>query len=116
MPEPIDPSSFDDSDTRPSLAADLASLFGAATAIPARIDEQMIAQANRHAARIRRMRLLLRWGGGAAAVAAMVLVALRIFPSHPAAFQPGQHVTILDAFSLSRQIKHGAKIDTSWDI
>src|SRR5258705_13172260 len=76
----------------------------------------MIPQGNRHAARIRRMRMLLRWGGGAAAVAAMVLVALRLFPNHPPAFQPGQRVTILDAFSLARQIKHGSKIDPTWDI
>jgi hypothetical protein len=62
------------------------------------------------------MRLLLRWGGGAAAAAAVLLVALRVVPDRKAVFDPRARVTILDAFSLARQIKAGGKIDKSWDV
>src|SRR5260221_13097345 len=116
MPEPLDQPLFDDSDVKPSLGADLSSMFGQGLAIPGRIDEIILAAARRQSARARRMKLALRLGGGAAAAAAMVLVVLRLLPSHPPGFQAGQRVTILDAFSLARQIKQGGKIDPSWDI
>jgi hypothetical protein len=62
------------------------------------------------------MRVLLRWGGGAAAAAAAILlVALRLMPDRPV-FHPQARVTILDAFSLARQLKAGGKIDKSWDV
>jgi hypothetical protein len=62
------------------------------------------------------MRLFLRWGGGAAAAAAILLVALRIVPDRRPVFDSRARVTILDAYSLARQIKVGGKIDKSWDV
>jgi hypothetical protein len=107
---------FQPDDATPErLAADLSELYDHGGRIPAEIDRAILHTIRSRAASIRRMRLLLRWGGGAAAAAAMVLVALRVWPSHGPAYHLGATVTILDAFSLARQIKSGAKIDKTWD-
>lgn len=103
----------DDLNAPGGLMVDLSTLYSRTIPVPPAVDEAILAQARRQGLRIRRIRILLRWGGGAAAAAAILLVALRLAqpPSHPSS-----HVTILDAFSLARQLKSGEKPDKSWDI
>ena len=98
-----------------NLISDLSMLYGRSVEVPKAIDEVMFEQSRRHGARIHRLKVLLRWGGGVAAVAAVLLVAIRLVPSAPV-YNPGNHVTILDAFSLARQLKNGSKPDKSWDV
>src|SRR5258708_7077810 len=88
----------------PQFATELSALYGRAVAVPKALDDAVIAHAHRHAARVRRMRALLRWGGSAAAAAAMLFITLHLIPSQPPVFHPGQRITILDAFSLARQL------------
>jgi hypothetical protein len=90
-------------------------LYGHGGRVPAEIDRAILQTIQHRTASIRRMRLVLRWGGGVAAAAAMVLIALHLWPSRGPAYHPGATVTILDAFSLARQIKSGTKIDKTWD-
>jgi hypothetical protein len=97
------------------LITDLAGLYGYRPKIPPATDAAIAAEARRRSGRIHRMRLLLRWGGGIAAAAAVLLIALRLVPG-PSVPAPTAHVTILDAFSLARQIKAGGKIDRRWDV
>src|SRR5438270_55468 len=89
------------SDAPEALRADLTGLYGRGVTIPAAADAAIITAAHRHGARVRRARALFRWTGGIAAAAAMVLVAIRLIPSRPPAFDPSHRVTILDAFSLA---------------
>jgi hypothetical protein len=65
--------------------------------------------------RVKRLRIVLRWSGATAAIAAAVIVAITLLPSTPK-FHAGQKVTILDAFSLARQLKSGKTPDKSWDV
>src|SRR5689334_1755976 len=116
MPEPSAQFPFDDDTVRPQLAADLSALYGRTPQVPKRVDEAIEATARRHAVRLRRMRVFLRWGTGVAAAAAVLLLTIGLWPSRPPVFRPGAQVTILDAFSLARQIKSGKTIDKSWDI
>lgn len=109
-----DPTQFDDS-LPDGLTTDLAALFPPIRVPPA-VDAAVLANIARQSARIRRMRVLLRWGGGAAAAAAVLLVSVHLWTSRPPAYHPGARVTILDAFTLARQLKAGEKIDPSWDV
>ena len=106
----------DDFNSPDGLTADLSRLYRRPVAVPPAVDEAILAHAVRQAAKVRRMRVLLRWGGGIAAAAAMILVAIRLLPSHPPAFNASGRVTILDAFTLARQLQNGAKPDKSWDV
>jgi hypothetical protein len=112
MNGPISHLPEDDLNAPGGLMADLSALYGRTIPVPSAVDAAILAQARRQGMRIRRMRILLRWGGGAAAAAAVLLVALRL--AQPT--RPSSHVTILDAFSLARQLKSGVKPDKSWDI
>ena len=98
------------------LIADLSALYARKSPVPPAMDAAILTEARRRAGRVRQLRLLLRWGGGAAAMAAMLLVALRLIPTGPPKFNPQAHVTILDAFSLARQLKQNVKPDRSWDV
>lgn len=99
-----------------ALTADLVELYGHTPAIPPMVDARIRAESRRHFTRMARSRVLLRWGGGAAAAAAILLVTLRLLPSNPPPFHPQGRLTILDAFSLARQLKSGGRIDKSWDV
>src|SRR5205814_275207 len=99
----------DDAGVTPQLNADLAALYGSQPSVPAAVDASIRAEARRRGGHIRRMRLLLRWGGAAAAAAAVLLVALPLVPTRAPVFHAGTHVTILDAFSLARQLKANAR-------
>lgn len=105
----------DDFDLPAGLRADLRSLYGHNPAVPAEVDRAILRAAPAHLAKGRRLRLFIGWAGAAAAVAAALLIALQLMPSTPR-FREGQRVTILDAFSLARQLKANAKPDKSWDV
>jgi hypothetical protein len=105
----------DDFDLPAGLRADLKSLYGGGPAASAKVERAILAQVPPHMARINRLRIWLRYSGAAAAVAAALLIAIRLVP-HPPAFHEGQRVTILDAFSLARQLKAGRTPDKSWDV
>jgi hypothetical protein len=102
----------DDLNAPDGLISDLSILYRRTVPVPSAVDQAIVAQARRQGMKMRRQRILLRWGGGAAAAAAVLLVALRL--AQPP--RPSNHVTILDAFSLARQLKSGVKPDKSWDI
>ena len=111
----LDPSKRppDDDLTAPRrLMADLSALYNRSVAIPPAIDDAILSHARSRITRMHQMRLMVRWGGGAAAAAAVLLIALRLAPSS----HPSTHVTILDAFSLARQLKSGTTPNKSWDI
>jgi hypothetical protein len=110
-----DPTQFDDS-LPDGLTKDLVALFPPVRVPPA-VEAAILANVGRQSARVRRMRVLLRWGGGAAAAAAVLLVSVHLWTAgRPQAYHPSARVTILDAFSLARQLKAGGKIDASWDV
>ena len=114
----IDPTHqpFDESGTARRLTADLSAIYARSIPIPTSVDEAILKEAHHRASRVRQMRLFFRWGGGLAAAAAILLVTLRLIPSEPPKFNPQSRVTILDAFSLARQLKANSKPDKSWDV
>jgi hypothetical protein len=105
----------DDFDLPSSLATDLKSLYGHAPLVSPQLDRAILGHAPAHMARLKRLRIVLRWSGAAAAVAAIITLAIVLIPSTPK-FHQGQRVTILDAFSLARQLKAGKSPDKSWDV
>ena len=118
-----------------TLRGQLHGLYGAAPRVPGEVDHAILAAAGAKFDRHRRFRLLLRWGGGVAAAAALVLVAIRVATVRPheqtphvamspqeataptvaAAAGPSAKVSILDALRLERQLENDANPPSAWD-
>jgi hypothetical protein len=116
MSEPTSQPPFDDASLPAGLAADLSALYGHSVNVPPAVDAAIETAARRRAAQVRRMRVVFRWGAAVAAAAAVVLMTVAVWPARSPVFHPTGQVTILDAFSLARQLKAGRKIDKSWDV
>jgi hypothetical protein len=116
MSEPTSQPPFDDPSLPAGLASDLSALYGHAVNVPPAVDAAIETAARRRVAQVRRIRIVFRWGAPVAAAAAVVLVALWVRQARSPVFHPSGQVTILDAFTLARQIKAGTKIDKSWDV
>jgi hypothetical protein len=113
-----------------ALADELVALYARRVEVPARVDEAVLAQAQRQLARRRRARVFRRSLVSAAAVAAAI--ALLVWVVRPSALPhapasrgpiaeqrdagPSRHVTILDAFNLARQIEAGGPLSPKWDV
>jgi hypothetical protein len=124
---------FDDAQERvpERLRRDLRDLFAAPGAVPPQIDRAIMGQARRQLAKPRRVVLRLRWAGGIAAAAVIVIGVVLLNPkspiSNPHSPRPGLaegradidhngRVDILDAFRLARQIASGGAMDSRWDL
>jgi len=104
------------------LIDDIRALYG--TRIPVRIevDEAILARVQRRFARRRRMARALRWGVAGVAAAALVLVAVTLWPgvrSLRAAREDidgNGRVNILDALALARHIEQPEAAKAQWDL
>lgn len=105
-----------DDDLPASLRSDLTELFGHSAAVPEKIDAAVLGEIRRRGSHIRRLRWTLRWSGVAAAAAAVVIAAWNLWPAAKPVYRPGATVTILDAYSLARQLKANMHPDKSWDV
>jgi hypothetical protein len=99
-----------------SLRSDLAELFARSAPVPEKIDGAVLAEFHRRASHIRRLRWTLRWSGVAAAVAAVAIICWNLWPASKPMYRPGATVTILDAYSLARQLKANTHPDKSCDV
>ncbi len=107
-------------------------LYRHQASIPPEVDRAIIGTAARRIANLRRFHAVLKWSGGIAAAAAIVLVSLRLaMPGmwHNATPRAGQvarnqprqiHVTgqvnMLDAYLLAREIRSGRKVPGDYDL
>jgi hypothetical protein len=104
-----------------ALAGALRDLQPAAPAVPAALDEAILARARLALARPRRRPVrILRWAGAVAAAAAALLISL-LADWSPAARSPldvdrNGRVDILDAFRMARRIETGPSPDPAWDL
>ena len=94
-------------------------LYAAPGRVPADIDRLILSSARAAIVRRGRMRLALRWCGGAAAAAAVLFLAIRFYPRPPIPAQPSPSVAaasgedlngdgkvdMLDAYLLARRIE-----------
>jgi hypothetical protein len=110
-----------------AFARDLGGLFPSDVAADARVDAAVLRMAGRGSLRRRLTRRTFQWGASAAAIAAALLLAVRLVhppastPAGVVAFSPagidhGGRVTILDAFYVARQLRDGRPPDKSWDV
>jgi hypothetical protein len=109
-----------DLDLPARLAEDLARLQRT-PAVPPEVDAAILASGRLRMRRQRRFRRIARWVGPAVAAAAVLAVVL--YPSPVAhqpevmrAFRAAARPTILDAFSLARQLKEHPVRDRRFDI
>jgi len=126
-----------DLDLPAQLRADLRALDGEAVAVPPEVDRAIVGAARAQFGRQRTWRLVLRWGGGIAAAAALLLVAMQLVPAPPhrpdgmvmrTPTAPTRSapiaqdvngdgtVDVLDALALARQVKEKRALDPRWDL
>ena len=121
-----------------ALTEDLRGLFGNGPAVPPERNQRILAAAHAQILGRNRSRLLRRWGGAAAAVAAVALVAVMLLPkweraSHqvvqqwsvvptsPASVADARdvntdgNVNILDAYLLARRVERAESLDRAMD-
>ena len=105
-----------------ALIDEIRALYGTRVPVPPEVDDAILAGVQRRFARRRRMARALRWGLAGAAAAAVLLVAVTIWPgmrSLPAGREDidgnGQ-VNILDAFALARHIEKPEAVEAQWDL
>jgi hypothetical protein len=84
------------------------------------VDASILAHTHHHLTARRRTRRLLYWSAATvSAAAAILLVTFRLgvpTASSPVQLAQSQSVTILDAFTLARQLRAGHTPDPRWDI
>jgi hypothetical protein len=118
-------------DQFPMFKEKLTRLHEPPLAVPAELDDAILAQAKRsYRVRVRRWAMVQRIGLGLAA-AAVLAIGFRVFisrdPLPPAAFQRPQlaqladvnhdgRVDILDAYSVARHIARHESLDAAWDV
>jgi hypothetical protein len=113
----------------PALKTGLAGIFGATPAIPAALDQQILAAAREHSIRRNRMRWAIRYAiGSVAAAAAVVLIAIKttrhdqpvVQNSAPAVasaedFNRDGKLDMLDAFLMARKVAANEALEKEWD-
>jgi hypothetical protein len=115
------------------LPAGLRGLYAPPRGVPAELDRVIVSAGRAAMAGRRRWRLVMRWGVGAAAAAAIIVVAIHLMPGSPAPQSPaGQQakqtgedlnhdgkVDMLDAYLLARRVelkeKMGRELDLNQD-
>ena len=111
------------------LVEDLGGLYRRPVAVPAERDRLILSCARAQMAKRRRLRLVMRLGGAAAAVAAVMALVLRTptVPDvekrvRPAVAVKAQDVNrdgvvnIVDAYELARRVESGGVAQTQWDL
>jgi hypothetical protein len=114
MSEPID--EFD----LPKLGDALKAAYSQRAQVPASIDDAISAAARERFDQRRRLRMLVRRGGGVAAGIAAVIV-IGVMLHRPAALQPlaqgGDHpLNMVDALNLAKHLAAKDAVDKSWDL
>ena len=101
----------------PELARRLEAMHSRPIPVPPEIDRAVLNDARRRMNRMRVFRLAARLGGAAAALAAMLLLAIRLFtPDAPAPMVASQAgPTMLDAYRLARLVDAGHPVDLRHD-
>lgn len=104
------------------LIDDVRALYGTRVAVPPQVDEAVLARAQRRFARRRMVARAVRWGVAGVAAAAVLLVAVTMWPglrSVPAGREDidgNGRVDILDAFTLARSIEAPDGVKKEWDL
>jgi hypothetical protein len=118
------------------LQNELKKLFRTADPVPPEVDRKILEMADKHFAEQRKTGrvVILRWAGRVAAAAAIILVTAILYVQFESktthyktgldkfaavvgeSINPAAKVTILDAFTLARNIDAGKKIEKSWDL
>lgn len=104
------------------LIDDVRALYGTGVAVPPQVDEGILARAQRRFARRRMVARGLRWGVAGVAAAAVLLVAVTIWPGLRSVaagredIDGNGQVDILDAFTLARNIEAPDGVKKEWDL
>ena len=129
----LDPSQSDNEASLPKgLREALGDMYGKTVSVPAELDDRILGAARTAYAQRRRRWTAARWCGAGLAAAAAVVLALRVFVTHPPksreAMSPSRQVAqlgdvdhngrvdILDAYIVARKIARHEPLDPAWDV